>query len=61
MPEWYEDLSNGGFFPMLVIAKTSDGTVEGKMEVVEINEESVSDDMFDIPSSYSKFSMPGGN
>jgi hypothetical protein len=61
MPDWYEDLSSGGFFPMLVEAKSKDGSLEGRMEVVEINEETVSDDKFVIPSDYSKFSMPGGN
>lgn len=61
MPDWYEDLSSGGFFPMLVEAKAADGSLEGRMEVVEINEESIADDMFSIPSGYTKFSMPGGN
>ncbi len=61
MPGWYEDVSSGGFFPMLVEAKSKDGSLEGRMEVVEINEEKVSDDKFDIPSDFTKFSMPGGN
>lgn len=60
MPEWYNDLSEGGFFPMLVIAKNADGSIDGRMEVVEINEESLSQDMFEIPDGYSKFNMPGG-
>ena len=60
MPDWYSDLTNGGFFPMLVVAKDASGKTVGKMEVVEINEESLSSDMFEIPSSYQKMSMPGG-
>ncbi len=61
MPDWYNDLSEGGFFPMLVEAKKRDGSLDGRMEVVEIKEESVPNSMFEIPSNYSKFSMPGMN
>lgn len=60
MPEWYSDLKTGGFFPMLVVAKDADGNEEGRMEVVELKKESLSDDLFTIPAGYSKFSMPGG-
>lgn len=61
MPDWYNDISEGGFFPMLVEAKKRDGSLDGRMEVVEIKEESVPNSMFEIPSNYSKFSMPGMN
>jgi hypothetical protein len=46
---------------MLVEAKKRDGSLDGRMEVVEIKEESVPNSMFEIPSNYSKFSMPGMN
>ena len=61
MPDWYEDMSNGGFFPMLVEAKDDEGKLEGKMEVVEIKEESLSNDLFDIPSDFTQLKMPGEN
>jgi len=61
MPDWYNEISEGGFFPMVVKAMDVDGNVESKMEVVEIDEESVPDSMFEIPSGYKKFSMPGGH
>jgi len=60
MPKWYKDLSSGGFFPMLIIARDKAGKVDGRMEVVEIKEQSVPSNMFEIPSNYQKFSMPGG-
>lgn len=61
MPEWYNDISEGGFFPMLVEAKDAGGRIGGRMEVVDIKEESVSDSMFEIPENYTKFEMPGRN
>ncbi|MDZ7766544.1 MAG: DUF4412 domain-containing protein [Melioribacteraceae bacterium] len=45
MPEWYKDLTNSGFFPMLVIAKSNDGSSTDRMEVVEIEESSLSSDL----------------
>ncbi len=60
MPKWYKDLSSGGFFPMLIIARDKTGKVDGRMEVVEIKEQSISSSMFDIPANFQKFSMPGG-
>lgn len=60
MPEWYRDLTNSGFFPMLVIAKSNDGSSADRMEVVEIEESSLSSDLFKVPSGYQEFSMPGG-
>ncbi|MCZ7601860.1 MAG: DUF4412 domain-containing protein [Ignavibacteriales bacterium] len=61
MPSWYKDLSAGGFFPMHIIAKDKSGKDDGSMEVVEIKEQSVPASMFEIPSNYQKFSMPGMN
>lgn len=61
MPDWYNEIAEEGFFPMQVKDMDSDGNVESTMEVVDIKAESVSDDMFEIPSNFSKFSMPGMN
>lgn len=59
LPNWYNEISEGGFFPMSVTAMDSDGNVQSKMEVIDIKEESVADSMFEIPSNYKKFNIPG--
>ena len=61
MPDWYKDIASQNFFPLLIISKDKSGTVKGRMEVVELQEKSLPDDMFEIPGDYRKLDMPMGN
>lgn len=58
-PGWSSSVSNNGFFPILVINKDEDGEEVSRFEAVEIDKESLSDDLFSPPSDYSEMKMPG--
>jgi Domain of unknown function (DUF4412) len=58
IPQEIKDLFKNGFFPMQVITKDKDGSVEHNMEVTQVKKESLSDDMFTPPSDYQKMTMP---
>ncbi len=57
-PAWYKEIENDGFFPMLVINRDKSGNEVGRYEVTELKEQKLSDDLFNIPSGYTKMSMP---
>ncbi|GBD90845.1 hypothetical protein BMS3Abin04_01565 [bacterium BMS3Abin04] len=60
-PLWQQQLAGTNFFPLQVIVKDKDGKVNSKFEVVELKEQSLSDDLFNVPSGYNKVSIPGMN
>lgn len=59
LPEDVRNLFEGGFFPMQVTTKDNDGNITSSMEVVGVDKESLSNDMFSVPDGYKKFDMPG--
>ena len=60
-PYWQQQLAGTNFFPLQVIVKDKDGKVNSKFEVVELNEQSLSNDLFSVPPGYNKISIPGMN
>lgn len=61
MPDWYSDVVDNNFFPLLIIAKDKDGSIKGRMEVVEINTGKLKNTLFEIPEGYKKLDMPMGD
>lgn len=55
---WMSEISNKSFFPMLVISRDLKSGEVSRLEVIEISQESLSDDFFDVPSGYQKMTMP---
>ncbi|MBK8945147.1 MAG: DUF4412 domain-containing protein [Ignavibacteriae bacterium] len=58
-PTWGSSLKDKGYFPLQVITKNSDGEVISTFEAVEINKQSLSNDLFEIPSDYNEMKIPG--
>lgn len=58
-PLWQQQLAGTNFFPLQVIVKDKDGKIDSKFEVVELNEQSLRNDLFSVPSGYNKISIPG--
>lgn len=56
-PDWYSGFGDK-FFPMLVIVKDDAGDEESRFEVVSVDKESLSSDLFDAPAGYKKMDMP---
>jgi hypothetical protein len=44
-----------GFFPMVGVERKDDGVELTKLQVKEVKKTDLSNDLFDIPSEYSKF------
>jgi Domain of unknown function (DUF4412) len=57
-PEWQQKLTNEGYFPMMVISKDADGSVESKMEVTSIEKKSLDESLFTPPADYKKMDIP---
>lgn len=53
-PKWFENMTSGGFFPLLVIQKDINGDEVNRLEVTDIKKESVDDNYFQIPAGYKK-------
>ena len=60
MPDWYSEIVDNNFFPLLIEAKDKDGSIAGSMEVVEITPTPLKDGFFEIPEGYKKLEMPAG-
>jgi hypothetical protein len=58
-PGWNSSLKNSGFFPMLVITRDEDGEETSRFEATEVEEKSLSDALFEVPSNYSEMKIPG--
>ncbi|MBK7104317.1 MAG: DUF4412 domain-containing protein [Ignavibacteriae bacterium] len=58
-PTWGSSLKDKGYFPLQVITKNSDGEVVSTFEAVEINKQSLNNDLFEVPSDYNEMKIPG--
>jgi hypothetical protein len=58
-PEWLPNFMREGFFPILGIQRDEDGEEEYRWEVVKVEKQPVSSDLFEPPSGYKKFEIPG--
>jgi hypothetical protein len=56
---WKEVLGDSGFFPMEIVEKDAGGNVLSSFKVAEIEEKSLGDDLFSVPSGYKKMNMMG--
>lgn len=57
--EWQKKLNEISYFPLLMISKNKKGEEVSRFEVVDLEEKSLSDDMFEAPSDYKKMDMMG--
>ncbi len=57
----WQDKIGTTVFPMQVTVKDSNGKVKEIFEVVELNKESLSDSLFEVPAGFQKMSIPGMN
>lgn len=57
--EWQERLDALNYFPLLMVAKDKKGKEVTRFEVVELEEKSLSADLFEAPSDYRKMDMMG--
>lgn len=53
-PEWFEKVTSGGFFPLLVIQKDLNGDEVNRLEVKDVKKEPVDGKYFEIPSDYKR-------
>jgi len=58
-PEWLPKFMREGFFPILGIQRDEDGEEEFRWEVVKVEKQTVSSDLFKIPAGFKKFEVPG--
>lgn len=58
MKKLEKELTEQGYFPLRMISKTADGSVEMKMEVTAITKSSLKSSLFVIPAGYQKMEMP---
>jgi hypothetical protein len=57
--DWQTKLHAEGYFPLLMIVKDDKGKVTTNMEVISVEKQSLSSDMFTPPAGYQKISIPG--
>ena len=60
-PGWSSSVKNSGFFPMLVITRDEDGNETSRFEATEVEEKSLSNELFEVPSNYGEMKIPGMN
>lgn len=58
-PSWSSSLKNKGFFPLLVITREEDGEETSKFEVVDIDQKDLNNNLFNAPSDFEEFKIPG--
>ena len=51
-PEWFQKVTKGGFFPLLVIQHDLNGNEVNRLEVTDIKKGPVDNSYFEIPSDY---------
>ena len=57
MPGWQTEVLDAGYFPLHVIQHDTRRNVTGVYEVKEVTPMKLSDDLFELPSSYKKFDL----
>ena len=58
-PAWGNSMKNQGYFPLQVITKDSDGEVVSTFEAVEINKQTLNNNLFEVPADYNEMKIPG--
>ncbi|MGE5352985.1 MAG: DUF4412 domain-containing protein [Acidobacteriota bacterium] len=53
-PGWFQKVTSGGFFPLLVIQKDLNGDEVNRLEVKDIKKERVDSKYFEIPADYKR-------
>lgn len=53
-PGWFQKVTAGGFFPLLVIQKDLNGDEVNRLEVKDVKKESVDSKYFEIPEDYKR-------
>lgn len=53
-PGWFQKMTSGGFFPLLVIQKDLNGDEVNRLEVKDVKKEPVDSKYFEIPADYKK-------
>ncbi|HEX2867189.1 MAG TPA: DUF4412 domain-containing protein [Ignavibacteriales bacterium] len=53
-PKWFQELTAGGFFPLLVIQRDLNGNEVNRLEVKNVKKETVDNKYFEIPSDYKR-------
>jgi hypothetical protein len=56
---WEKKFESEGYFPLLMVVKDNKGKVTSSMEVISVEKQSLSSDMFSPPAGYQKISIPG--
>lgn len=53
-PKWFQEVTAGGFFPLLVIQRDLNGNEINRLEVKNVKKESVDNKYFEIPSDFKR-------